>query len=63
MLKVFQISHIQKTRFYQVFLNEYYEELTDRSIRYIRSFFIMSKNQEWWIGLARELQKDIELEK
>jgi len=23
----------------------------------------MSKNQEWWIGLARELQKDIELEK
>ena len=26
-------------------------------------FFVMSKNQEWWIGLARELQKDIELEK
>jgi len=22
----------------------------------------MSKNQEWWIGLAKELQKDIELE-
>jgi len=22
----------------------------------------MSKNQEWWVGLAKELQKDIELE-
>ncbi|WP_371503700.1 hypothetical protein [Nitrosopumilus adriaticus] len=44
-------------------MNNYCEELTDRSISNFRSISTMSENQkEWWIGLPNELQKDIELE-
>jgi hypothetical protein len=61
---IFQILNIQKTEFCQVFLNNYFEELTNRSISNFRSFRSMSENQnKWWVGLPKELQKDIELEK
>jgi hypothetical protein len=44
-------------------LNDYFEELTNRSISNFGSFGLMSENQkEWWVGLPKELQKDIELE-
>jgi len=44
-------------------LNHYFEELTNRSISNFRSFCLMSENQnEWWVGLPKELQNDIELE-
>ncbi|KFM21045.1 hypothetical protein AAA799B03_01432, partial [Marine Group I thaumarchaeote SCGC AAA799-B03] len=36
---------------------------TNRSISNLRSVLLMSENQkEWWIGLPKELQNDIELE-
>jgi len=39
------------------------EELINRSISNFRSFQNMSENQkEWWVGLPKELQRDIELE-
>jgi len=39
------------------------EELINRSISDHRSFQSMSENQkEWWVGLPKELQRDIELE-
>jgi len=44
-------------------LNNYCEKFTNRSISNFRSFQSMSENQkEWWVGLPKELQKDIELE-
>ena len=59
----FQILDIRRTEFCQVFLNNCFEELTNRSISNLRSFCLVSENQkEWWTGLPKELQKDIELE-
>jgi hypothetical protein len=44
-------------------LNNYFEELSNRSINNFRSFWVMSENQKkWWVGLPKEIQKDIELE-
>ncbi|MGY5152099.1 MAG: hypothetical protein ACW9XA_07515 [Candidatus Nitrosopumilus sp. bin_6a] len=44
-------------------MNNYFEELSNRSISKLGSFCSMSENQnEWWIGLPKELQRDIELE-
>ncbi len=37
------MSHMQKTRFCQILFNEYFEELTNRSISNIRSFFLNVK--------------------
>ena len=57
------MQNTQKTRFCHILLNNYFEELSNRSISNFRSFRLMSENQkEWWVGLAKELQKDIELE-
>ena len=53
----------QKSKVSHIFLNSYFEELTNRSISNLRSVCLMSDNQkEWWIGLPKELQTDIELE-
>ena len=59
-----QISVIQKTRFCHILLNNYFEELTNRSINNNRSFLVrMSENSKlWWVGLPDELQNDIEFE-
>ena len=60
---IFQILDILRTEFCQVFLNNYFEELTNRSINNLRACCLMSENKkEWWEGLPKELQKDIELE-
>ena len=57
------MQNTQKTRFCHILLNNYFEELSNRSISNFRSFRLMSENQtEWWVGLPKELQKDIELE-
>jgi len=59
-----QILVIQKIRFCHILLNNYFEDLTNRSISNIRSFLDrMSDNiKQWWIGLPDELQNDIEFE-
>lgn len=58
-----QIFNIQKIRFCHILLNNCFEDFTNRSISNIRSFWVMSENQkEWWVGLPKELQNDIELE-
>jgi hypothetical protein len=58
------MSHIQKIRFCHILLNNYFVDLTNRSISNIRSFLVrMSENsKEWWIGMPDELQNDIEFE-
>jgi hypothetical protein len=44
-------------------LNNQCEDFTNRSISNFRCLDIMSENQkEWWIGLPKELETDIELE-
>jgi len=61
---MYQISIIQKIRFCHILLNNYFEDLTNRSISNIRSFLdrMSEKSKQWWIGLADELQNDIEFE-
>ena len=46
------MSHTQKIRFCHILLNNYFVDLTNRSISNIRSFLVrMSENsKEWWIG-------------
>lgn len=47
----------------QIFFNFYSEEFTNRSITNLRSVHLLSESQkEWWVGLPKELQNDIELE-
>lgn len=57
-------SSFQKTRFCHILLNNYFEDLTNRSISNSGSLLVrMSKNsKQWWVGLPDELQKDIEFE-
>ncbi len=61
---ILQMSHTQKIRFCHILLNNYFEDLTNRSISNIRSFWVrMSENnKQWWIGMPDELQNHIEFE-